>query len=60
MSAFEFTALFTETPDCRCGKKMHVAGDPSLETSDTHIRIYGCPACHHEMRLTVWGADSLS
>jgi hypothetical protein len=47
-----------ESPGCRCGKKMHSAGIESLpERSDTHIRIYNCPACHHEMRVTVWGAD---
>jgi hypothetical protein len=21
---------------------------------DVHIRIYNCPACHRELRLTVW------
>ena len=50
-----------DSPECRCGKKMRSAGIESLpERSDTHIRIYDCPACHHEMRLTVWGPDVLS
>jgi hypothetical protein len=50
-----------DSPECRCGKKMHSAGIESLpERGDTHIRIYNCPACHHEMRVTVWGADVLS
>jgi hypothetical protein len=26
----------------------------------THVRIYECPACRHEMRLTVWGTDDLT
>jgi hypothetical protein len=26
----------------------------------THVRIYECRACHHEMRLTVWGKDDLT
>jgi hypothetical protein len=30
------------------------------ERSDTHIRIYNCLTCQHEMRLTVWGTDVLS
>jgi hypothetical protein len=24
--------------------------------TDTYIRVYQCPACEHEMRLTVWAA----
>jgi hypothetical protein len=45
----------TELPDCRCGKEMQIASvEPLLERSDAHIRIYKCPACQHEMRLTVW------
>jgi len=47
-----------ELPACRCGKEMHVARTYSMVgKSDTHIRVYDCPACHHEMRLTVWGTD---
>jgi hypothetical protein len=63
MSAFErFLAPgFTDLPKCRCGGEMHIASvDPLPERSDTHIRVYDCPACEHEMRLTVWGADALS
>jgi hypothetical protein len=48
-----------ELPACRCGKEMHVARTHSLaRKSDTHIRVYNCPTCHHEMHLTVWGADA--
>jgi hypothetical protein len=51
----------TELPACRCGKEMHIARTKSLAgKSDTHIRVYDCPACHHEMRLTVWGANPLT
>jgi hypothetical protein len=62
MSAFERALISnTELPECRCGKKMRTAtADPLLGRRETHIRIYDCPACHHEMRLTVWGADALS
>jgi hypothetical protein len=61
MSAFERLLVpgFTEFPDCRCGKEMRIASiDPLPERRDTHIRVYDCPACHHEMRLTVWGSDT--
>jgi len=63
MSAFERLLVpgFTELPVCRCGKDMHTASiNPLLERTDTHIRIYNCSACHHEMRLTVWGADAMT
>jgi hypothetical protein len=63
MSTFArpFVPGFTELPKCRCGREMHIAGiDPLSERSETHIRVYDCPACQHEMRLTVWGTDALS
>jgi hypothetical protein len=48
----------TELPACRCGKQMHIARTYSLaEGNETHVRVYDCPACHHELRLTVWGAE---
>jgi hypothetical protein len=51
----------TELPACRCGKEMHVARTHSLAgNSDTHIRVYDCPACHHEMHLTVWGTAAVT
>ena len=63
MSGFErvLEPGVTELPECRCGGEMHIASvDPSPERNDTHIRVYDCPACQHEMRLTVWGADAVS
>jgi hypothetical protein len=51
----------TELPACRCGGEMHVDHtDPLPERADTHIRVYKCPACHYEMRLTVWGVVPLN
>jgi hypothetical protein len=48
----------TELPACRCGTEMDVARTyASAGKIDTHIRVYNCPACRHEMRFTVWGAD---
>jgi len=63
MSAFERLLVpgFTELPVCRCGKDMHTASiNPFPERTDTHIRVYHCSACHHEMRLTVWGVDAVT
>jgi hypothetical protein len=52
---------FSELPACRCGKEMRIANiNPLPESTDTHIRIYDCPACDHQLRLTVWGSDALS
>ncbi len=61
MSAFERLLVpgCTELPECRCGKEMQIAStDPLPERSDAHIRVYHCPACRHEMRLTVWASDT--
>jgi hypothetical protein len=48
----------TEGPECRCGEEMKAAGVNELPNqTDAQIRIYKCPACQHEMRLTVWADD---
>jgi hypothetical protein len=63
MSALERLTVpgIAELPECRCGKVMRIANtNPLPESTDTHIRFYDCAACYHEMRLTVWGADTLS
>jgi hypothetical protein len=43
---------------CRCGKQMNLAA-PSLapERDGTHINVFQCAACGHEMRVTVWGEE---
>jgi hypothetical protein len=61
MSAFERLLVpgSTELPACRCGTEMQIASlDQISDRSDAIIRVYGCPACHHEMRLTVWAANT--
>lgn len=48
-----------ELPTCKCGQQMEVAGfDPIPDRRDSHIRIFACPACDHQFRLTVWSADA--
>ena len=48
----------TELPECQCGDEMRIANvDPIPEKSDAQIRIYKCPSCAREMRLTVWASD---
>jgi hypothetical protein len=48
----------TEGPECRCGEEMKIVGvDALLNSIDAQIRIYKCPSCQHEMRLTVWMDD---
>jgi hypothetical protein len=57
MSAFErlLEPGCTEGPACRCGKEMEVVSIERLpEGRDADVRVYRCPACHHEMRLTIW------
>jgi hypothetical protein len=60
MSAFERLLVpgSTELPECHCGSDMRVVSlDPFPESSDAQIRIYKCPSCAREMRLTVWVSD---
>ena len=62
MSSFERLLVpgSTELPECRCGEEMKVARYERLpDQIDAHIRIYTCPICGHEMRLTVWADDLL-
>ena len=48
----------TELPRCHCGDEMRIVSvDPIPERGDAHIRIYKCPSCTREMRLTVWASD---
>jgi hypothetical protein len=50
----------TELPACRCGEEMKLDRiEHLLPETDARIRIYVCPMCGHEVRLTVW-ADDLS
>ena len=53
MSVFERLLVpgCTELPECRCGKEMQILRTHRLPKSDADIRVYNCPACHHEMRL---------
>jgi hypothetical protein len=51
----------TELPACSCGKEMHITQSyPLSKNMETHIRVYNCPGCNRELRLTVWGAEQMS
>ena len=61
MSVFERLLLpgAQELPDCRCGTEMTLAGNEPIDAAeDVEIRVYKCPACRHELRLTVWAAEA--
>jgi hypothetical protein len=45
----------TDVPTCLCGGEMLHARTETADR-DTEIRIFGCPKCQHELRLTVWTA----
>jgi hypothetical protein len=48
----------TELTVCRCGEEMEIKSINEFPTrSDAAIRVYTCPTCQHEMRLTVWAPD---
>jgi hypothetical protein len=43
----------TELPSCMCGSEMRLERKQAAQ-HDTEIRIFQCPRCRHELRLTVW------
>ena len=56
MSKFErlLEAGSTELPDCRCSAEMRLTGIVPVPDGDSEIRIFRCPDCSHELRLTAW------
>jgi hypothetical protein len=59
MSKFErlLEAGSTERPDCRCTAEMNLTAIVAVVGGDTEIRIFQCPHCSHELRLTAWRND---
>ena len=59
MSKFErlLEAGSTELPDCRCAAEMNLMAI-LVTGGDTEIRIFRCPDCSHELRLTAWRNES--
>jgi hypothetical protein len=60
MSAIErlLVPASTELPGCDCGDEMLIASQgPIPENGDAFIRVYKCPSCTREMRLTVWASE---
>jgi hypothetical protein len=59
MSKFErlLEAGSTELPDCRCAAEMNLTAIVPGSGGDTEIRIFRCPHCSHELRLTAWHND---
>jgi hypothetical protein len=59
MSKFErlLEAGSTELPDCRCAAEMNLMAIVPVTRGDTEIRIFRCPDCSHELRLTAWRND---
>jgi hypothetical protein len=45
----------TETPTCICSSEMRLARTEAADR-DSQIRVFRCPACEHELRLTVWNS----
>lgn len=45
----------TEKPDCQCGAEMRLVRVTHADQAPAaEIRVYQCPACERELRLTVW------
>jgi lipopolysaccharide biosynthesis regulator YciM len=46
-------------PACTCGKNLTLFTLKSMPHGDvTHVRIYRCASCDHEMRVIIWGSDA--
>jgi hypothetical protein len=60
MSKFErlLEAGSTELPDWRCAAEMNLMAIVPVAGGDTEIRIFRCPNCSHELRLTAWGVSA--
>jgi hypothetical protein len=61
MSKFErmLESGSTELPDCRCRAEMQLTGVVPVAGGGSEVRIFRCPDCGHELRLTMWH-DNLS
>jgi hypothetical protein len=59
MSKFERVLAVgsTELPDCRCSVEMHLISIMPVPDGGSEIRLFRCPDCNHELRLTVWHND---
>jgi len=59
MSKFErlLEAGSTELPDCRCTAEMQLMAIVPVAGCDSEIRVFRCPHCSHELRLTAWRKD---
>ena len=46
------------SPACRCGKQMQLSAPRIMpDCGETHIDVFQCETCGHEMRVTVWGEE---
>jgi hypothetical protein len=59
MSKFERVLAVgsTELPDCRCGVEMRLISIRAVPDGGSEIRLFRCPDCNHELRLTIWHND---
>jgi hypothetical protein len=58
MSKFERLLEAGSTSDCRCAAEMSLMAIVPVAGGDTEIRIFRCPDCSHELRLTAWRNES--
>jgi hypothetical protein len=47
----------TELPDCRCRAEMRLIDTVPGQSGGSEVRVFRCPDCNHELRLTVWRND---
>ena len=61
MSVSKFERLLTpgasDLPDCQCGAEMSVVSVQTGCVRGTQLKVFRCPRCGHELRLTIWADD---
>ena len=45
-------------PLCICGNELHLSSRCADADETTHVRIYICADCGHEMRIIAWGDEA--
>ena len=46
-----------KSPECMCGTHMDLARTEAASHGNASIKIFKCPACLHELRVTAWDSE---
>jgi hypothetical protein len=49
-----------DAPDCHCTAEMRLITVMPRSDGEAEVRIFRCPDCKHELRLTIWRDNATS